>query len=47
MRSPAFIHILRVIYAPCNPDLCICGGEEFVIYGFDTDTYFGNLPVGG
>ncbi len=23
------------------------GGEEFVIYGFDTDTYFGNQSVGG
>ena len=41
------IHILRGIYAPCNPDLCVCWGGDFVIYGFDTDTYFGNQSVGG
>lgn len=47
MGSPAFIHILRVIYAPGDSDLCICWGGDFVIYGFDTDTYFGNQSVGG
>ena len=26
MRSPAFIHILRVIYTPDDPDLRVCWG---------------------